>query len=140
MAEATEAQAFRTVVLLVEDDPTMRELLRAYLQCEGFVVVDEPSAERAVIASETVPLAAAVVDKELPGMGGLDLLSLLKERHTHLPVIVVTAFGGPAVAEEALARGASRYLEKPFRLRELAAALRMLTLCAAANEPTPGDA
>ena len=65
------------IVLIVEDDAAMRAVLRAYLTREGFEV------------------------------GGLDLLSLLRRRWPSLPVIVVTAFGGPHVAEEAFAVGRS---------------------------------
>jgi DNA-binding response OmpR family regulator len=114
-------------VLLVEDDPAMRALVRHYLERDGFAVLDEASGEDAVAMTETAVFDAAVIDKELPGMSGLELLSLLRTRCPQVPVIVVTAFGGSAVAEEAFARGASRYLEKPFRFGDLLAALRSIT-------------
>jgi DNA-binding response OmpR family regulator len=114
-------------VLVVDDDPEMRALLRDYLRREGFEVVDSATGEHAVALVETRSFDAAIVDKETPGMGGLDLLSFLRHRCPAVPVIVITAFGGDAVAEEAFARGACRYLEKPFRIHNLVAALRSVT-------------
>jgi DNA-binding response OmpR family regulator len=115
------------VVLVVEDDPAMRAVLGAHLAREGFDVIGEPSAERAVALVETTAVDVAVVDKEMPGMGGLDLLSFLRHRFPRLPIIVVTAFGGPQAAREVFERGGSRYLEKPFRISDLVAVLRTVT-------------
>jgi DNA-binding response OmpR family regulator len=139
MAPTSPTHSNHVAVLLVEDDPAMRALVRHYLERDGFAVVDEPSAEAAMPMAETTAFHAAVIDKELPGMNGLEFLSLLKARCPDVPVIVVTAFGGSAVAEEAFARGASRYLEKPFRFGDLAAALRTLTASAPATEPRRRD-
>jgi DNA-binding response OmpR family regulator len=130
MTSTSEGDQSHVAVLLVEDDPAMRALVSHYLQRDGFAVIDEASGEAAVATTETAVFDAAVIDKELPGMSGLECLSLLKARCPHVPVIVVTAFGGSAVAEEAFARGASRYLEKPFRFGDLAAALRSITATA----------
>jgi DNA-binding NtrC family response regulator len=57
-----------------------------------------------------------ILDKEMPGMNGLDVLSFLHRRFPSTPVILITAFGGPHVAEESYRRGAIEYIEKPFRL------------------------
>jgi DNA-binding response OmpR family regulator len=127
MLDSRATQGARVTVLLVEDDAEMRTLVKDYLETEGFDVFDQATGERAAALAACMSFDAAVVDKEMPGMNGLDLLSHLRSRWPAVPVIVMTAFGGPAVAEEALARGASDYLEKPFRIRTLAEALRALT-------------
>lgn len=124
-------------VLVVEDDPEMRALLRDYPERDGFEVVEEASAERVVPLVQIASFDVAIIDKEMPGMGGLDLLSFLRGRCPHMPVIVITAFGGPVVAEEAFARGACRYLEKPFRISDLVAALRTLTAPFGGDDPDP---
>ncbi|MEX2148300.1 MAG: response regulator [Candidatus Rokuibacteriota bacterium] len=110
-------------VMVVDDDPSMRSLLVDYLSREGFGVIAQASGEAAVAALEIERVDAVVVDKEMPGMNGLDFVSYVRGRRPELPIVLITAFGGAHVRREALARGASRYLEKPFHLKELGAAL-----------------
>ena len=105
----------------------MRSLLRDVLIWEGFRVLVEPTGEGAIAVSESERLDVAIVDKEMPGLGGLDLLSFFRHRLPDVPVILITAFGGPRVAEEAFRRGAARYLEKPFRVTDLLSAIRSVT-------------
>jgi DNA-binding NtrC family response regulator len=67
---------------------------------------------------------AVLLDKEMPGLGGLDALPAVRRRRPDVPVILITAFGGRAVAEDARRGGAYRYLEKPFPFGTLLAAVR----------------
>jgi DNA-binding response OmpR family regulator len=113
-------------VLVVEDDPEMRALLRAFLQREGYRVIEEARGDRARLLVESEPLDAVIVDNEIPGLNGLELLSSLRQRRPEVPVILITAFGGPAVAEEALRRGARYYVEKPFRVTNILKAVEGL--------------
>ena len=76
---------------------------------------------------ESNRLDAVILDKEMPNMSGLDFLALLRRRCPDTPVILITAFGGPVVADEAQRRGAARYLEKPFRMTDLLEAIRTVT-------------
>jgi DNA-binding NtrC family response regulator len=82
---------------------------------------------------------AVVLDKELPGPNGLDLLSFLHKRLPAVPVILVTAFGGPVVAEEAANRGAYSYLEKPFRMTAILAALAGVALRRTVKDAGPAS-
>jgi DNA-binding response OmpR family regulator len=122
-------------VMVVEDDPEMRAMLKDFLEREGYRVIDRVSGEQALKAIESEGLAAVILDKEIPGMRGLDVLSVLRRRWPKIPVILITAFGGAAVAEEAFARGAKHYLEKPFRVDDLLAMLRSVS--AADEYPRP---
>jgi DNA-binding NtrC family response regulator len=106
-------------VLIVDDDGEMRAILRIFLEKDGYRVIDVSNAAGAVALIEAERPDVAIVDKEMPGMNGLELLSLLRERCPLMPVIFVTAFGGPRVADEARRRGAYRYLEKPFRVGKI---------------------
>jgi DNA-binding NtrC family response regulator len=116
-----------TTVLVVDDDPEMRRLLRAFLERDGLRVLEEASGEAAIAVVETERIDAVILDKEMQGTSGLDLLVFLRRRCPGTPVILITAFGGRRVADEALRRGAQRYLEKPFRATELIEAVRTVT-------------
>jgi DNA-binding response OmpR family regulator len=70
-------------------------------------------------ALREAPFDLIILDKEMPEMTGLDLLPLLRREFPRVPVLLVTAFGGRQVESSALRLGATRYLEKPFRLSQL---------------------
>jgi DNA-binding response OmpR family regulator len=106
-------------VLIVEDDSAMRALLRDVLQRAGHRVMERPDGADLPALAAHESFDAVIVDKELPGSDGLDLLSFLRAHRPAVPVVVVTAFGGPDVAEEAARRGAHRYHEKPFSMSAL---------------------
>ena len=113
----------RPSVMIVDDDAEMRALLRDALERDGFDV-REDSGDRLVPLLEGRVPDAIVLDKEMTGVSGLDLLSYVRQRHPLVPVIVVTAFGGAEVEAEALRRGATYYIDKPFRVARLLAMLR----------------
>jgi two-component system, OmpR family, response regulator len=113
-----EGRTSRTV-LVVDDDADMRKLLRDFLQPGGYDVLEAANGHDAMVLVDSEPIDVVVLDKEMPGLNGLDVLSLLQRRRPGLPVIFVTAFGGPQIAEESRRRGATEYLEKPFRVRRI---------------------
>lgn len=106
----------RMTVLIIEDDAAMRALLRDVLERAGHRVIERPDGTGLPALVEQESFDAVVLDKEMPGPNGLDLLPMLRQRLPAVPVIFVTAFGGRPVAEEAARRGAFSYLEKPFRV------------------------
>ena len=114
-------------MLVVDDDSAMRTLLKDWLERGGFRVIEAPSADRLLAAAKTTQLDAVVLDKEMPGQSGFDVLPAFRRRWPEVPVILITAFGGGAVAEEAIRLGARVYLEKPFQLRALLEAVRDAT-------------
>jgi DNA-binding NtrC family response regulator len=106
-------------VLVVDDDDEMRALLRRTLEADGYQVTER---NRGTHVMETLRGAAfelIILDKEMPGLTGLDLLPMLHRDFPQVPVVLVTAFGGRQVAASALRLGAASYLEKPFRLAQL---------------------
>ena len=111
-------------VLVVEDDQEMRALLRRILEATGYRVLERGGADGLPEALRDVRVDVVVLDKEMPGTGGLQALAQLRRSHPRLPVILITAFGGPDVERRALALGATRYLEKPFPLRHLIESVR----------------
>jgi DNA-binding NtrC family response regulator len=103
-------------VLVVDDDPAMRALLRDWLEREGYVVLEEPSGERLLAAARAARFDVVILDKEMSDPGGFEVLPDFRRQCPETPVILITAFGGSRVAEEAVRLGAYRYLEKPFQL------------------------
>ncbi|MBI2494340.1 MAG: response regulator [Candidatus Rokubacteria bacterium] len=127
----SEAGGEPLTALIVDDDPAMRALLRDWLEREGFRVLEEPSGERLLALAQGTRFDVVILDKEMPGLGGFDVLPAFRRQRSEVPVILVTAFGGALVAEEALKLGARQYLEKPFQFRALIAAVRAATVAAA---------
>ena len=124
-------------ILVVEDDPGMRAVLRDVLTDEGFQVHEEPGPERVPAVVERIRPRAIVLDKEMPGSNGIELLATLGRRHPGIPVLVITAFGGAAVRAEVIRAGAAGYLEKPFRMAMLLDTLRAITETRAAALGAP---
>ncbi len=131
----------KAVILVVEDDPDIRELLAYTLGKEGYDIVQAPSGEAGKAAIEERRPDLVVLDVMLPGMDGLELLRWLKA-HRELrrtPVIMASARGEEADIVAGLELGADDYVTKPFSPRVLVArartALRRSAQPAAADEP-----
>jgi CheY-like chemotaxis protein len=114
-------------VLVVDDDPAMCATLRGFLEREDVTVIARFGGNDALEALEREHVDAVVVDKEMPEMNGLEVVARARRRWPELPIVVITAFGGPSAQAAARARGATAYLEKPFRVTELLGVLRDLT-------------
>ena len=111
-------------VLVVEDDESMRQAVERILGLAGFEPRAYASAE-ALLAAGTAEGAACVVsDLRLPAMSGLELLAALRARGFRAPLVLITAYDEPGLAEEATRRGAAHYLAKPFQGIALLAAVR----------------
>lgn len=111
-------------ILVVDDDAEMRALLLELLRHEGCEPHQAANGAEALIRLRTESFAAIVLDKNMPGLSGLDLLPGLRKICPGTPVILITAFGDVETYVDAMEKGASAYLFKPFRLEELVQALR----------------
>jgi FixJ family two-component response regulator len=111
-------------VLLVEDDPSMREAIERLLGAAGFVCSAYSSAE--ALLAECCPegVACVISDLRLPAMTGLELFDELRTRGWILPLILITAHDVPGRRREAMGHGAAAYLVKPFRGTSLLEAIR----------------
>jgi DNA-binding NtrC family response regulator len=105
-------------ILIVDDDTTARYGMKRVLE-EGYKVLEaeNAAAARRVMAAENPELL--LLDIEMPGESGLDLLRELKAKDSSPAVIMITAYGSEKVAVEAMKSGAYDYLPKPFEVDEL---------------------
>ena len=112
-------------ILIVDDDATLRNRLKAYLEKEGFdaTAADGGEAMRAVIAK--IPVDLIILDLMMPGEDGLSLTRYLRA-HTDFPILILTGKGEPVDRIVGLEMGADDYLGKPFVLRELLARVRSI--------------
>jgi two-component system chemotaxis response regulator CheY len=104
-------------ILVVDDSPTIRRMVRAALGSLGGVTFAEAgSGLRAIEVLGMEPVQMVVLDLNMPDMHGLDVIRFLRshERYRHLPVIVLTTRGDESSRLAALDAGASVYLTKPF--------------------------
>jgi DNA-binding response OmpR family regulator len=113
-------------ILVVDDDTAWLADLETWLAHEGFHVVGISRGEWVLEAVDFHEPDVVVVDLQLPGIDGLEILRQLRRRWPSLPVIVMTAFGGAEVEERVRRLGAAGYFDKPFRLDNLVAALRLI--------------
>lgn len=118
-------------ILIVEDEQDIRELVKAYLQRDGYQVFEAGDGKEAVKIARLTNPDLVILDIMLPGMSGLDVLSTLR-RESDLYVIMLTAKAEEVDKLVGLNMGADDYLTKPFSPRELAArvnaAMRRLTM------------
>jgi DNA-binding NtrC family response regulator len=114
----------RATVLVVEDEAPQRDLIAGILNRSGYEVHSAPDVDAALAAiAETAP-DVVLCDWRLPGRTGGDLLDALREQGTASAVIVMTAYGSIAHAVEAVRRGATDYLAKPFEREALLLAVQ----------------
>lgn len=110
-------------VLVVEDDRAIGDLLRLYLEMEGVEVTVTDTAEAALPAIEQADFDLMLLDVNLPGRDGFELLADLRRRHD-LPVLVLTARDAEEDSIFAFGVGADDYVTKPFSPKVLAARVR----------------
>ena len=107
------------VVLLVEDDPDMRWLLRNVLLQEGWSVISRATGKGALTALHRIRLNLILLPMTLPDMSGLRVVRRARRTHPHVPIIVISATSNQGIVQECLRLGVLAYLPKPFDLMEL---------------------
>jgi two-component system response regulator QseB len=128
-------------VLVVEDDPQLLKMLTSLLEEEGYAVDQAGDGQRGLHFGLTRGYDVLLLDRGLPALDGLDLLTRLRERGVVTPTLMLSALGNPADRVAGLNAGAEDYLPKPFDVDELLARLRALRrrhLDVARSLPLPG--
>jgi two-component system, NtrC family, response regulator AtoC len=110
-------------ILIADDEPHMRRLLEIMLQKMGHTVFAASDGQEALELARKNPVDLVITDLRMPRMDGITLLSRLREEGQDVPVIVITAHGTVESAVDAMKRGASDYLLRPFDLDALELAI-----------------
>lgn len=111
-------------VLVVDDDPSVRQILRRKLEREGYEVVAVQSAKRAMEEMEAANFDLVLTDVRMRQMDGIGLTRHVKERYPDTKVVLITAVVDMDSALAGLRGGASDYITKPFNLEEVAVRVR----------------
>jgi len=120
----TDNRAMPTV-LVVDDEPIVRDVVVRYLERDGYRTLQASSGDEARDMLEREPPSLVVLDVMLPGVSGLELCRWIRSR-SDLPIVMLTALGEEADRIVGLEVGADDYLTKPFSPRELAVRVRNL--------------
>lgn len=111
--QLTPPEAERPSVLLVDDEPIVLDVMGKLLKSAGFSLVAAESGEHALQHLERREFACALVDKNLMGMDGLEVLRHVRKRQPRCACVLMTGYASMGSAVEALRLGAVDYLEKP---------------------------
>jgi two-component system response regulator AtoC len=110
----------KAMILVADDDASIRSLLQSFLDSEGFNTVEAKSGRDVIPAITKHRPDVLIMDVRMPGMSGLDVLDQMKKMHIDdVPVLTMTAYGTSNIAIEAIQRGAYDYVTKPFELDDL---------------------
>jgi putative two-component system response regulator len=115
-----ESHGQRECVLVVDDEPAVRDYIAGILTKAGHRVLTASSAEEAIGFVDTEEVAVVLTDINMPGsISGLELIDAVHARRPSLPIIPVTGSAAGANLQEALDRGAAGFITKPFKAAEL---------------------
>jgi len=110
-------------ILVVDDEPPIRKLLRMGLSTQGYEVLEAPNGKASLELLVQNP-ALIILDLGLPDIQGLELLRMIRARNESVPIVVLSSRGDEAGKVEALDFGADDYITKPFGMDELLARMR----------------
>jgi len=116
--------AQKTRILVVDDEPNIREVVELYLRREGYDVEVAGDGAAALTAIEQKTPDLLILDLMLPVMGGIQLTRLLRDGFYEIPIIMLTAKGDEADRISGLELGADDYVTKPFSPKELVARVK----------------
>ena len=110
-------------VLVIDDEPPIRKLLRMGLASQGYDILEAPSGKAGLEQLGNAP-DLVILDLGLPDVDGLDLLRTIRARNESVPIVVLSSRGDESGKVEALDLGADDYVTKPFGMEELLARMR----------------
>ena len=108
-------------VLVVDDEPSIREMLSDFLEMNNFICMQADNGQAAVDVSRKEKPDLVILDVRMPGVSGMEALRAIKQMSPEQPIIMVTAVSEVDTAVEAMRLGASDYVIKPFVLHDILA-------------------
>jgi DNA-binding NtrC family response regulator len=111
-------------LLIIDDEPSIRESLETLLTLEGFDVTLAPDGARGLDALARTEYDLLLLDLALPGESGIDLLPRITQQAPNLPIIMITAFGTVGNVVDAIRAGAENFIQKPWDNEKLLADIR----------------
>ena len=111
-------------VLVIDDEPPIRKLLRMGLSAHGYEIIEAPNGRISLELLEQKKPDLVILDLGLPDMQGLELLRTIRARNEGVPIVVLSSRGDEASKVQALDLGADDYVTKPFGMDELLARMR----------------
>jgi DNA-binding NtrC family response regulator len=124
LAPPPAAAASLTRLLIIDDEPSIRESLETLLTLEGFAVTLAPDGPTGLDLLAAGHYDLLLLDLALPGESGIDLLPRIAQMHPDLPVIMITAFGTVGNVVDAIRAGAENFVQKPWDNEKLLADIR----------------
>jgi DNA-binding response OmpR family regulator len=115
------------LVLIADDDPDIRMLVRLRLERSGYTVIAANDGLDALELAAGCEPDVAILDVSMPGLSGVEVTRTLRERQATFPVILLTAHAREADVAAGEAAGANAYITKPFSPQELETRVRALT-------------
>jgi len=113
-------------ILVVDDEPQTRRVMRTALVAQGFEVDDARSGEEALVRLRASPPEVILLDLKMPGMGGIEACRMIRTS-SEVPIIVVSARKSRQDRIEAFEAGADQYIAKPFGIDELVARIHAVS-------------
>ncbi|MCK5584548.1 response regulator [Candidatus Bipolaricaulota bacterium] len=104
----------RASILIVDDEPIVREAIRDWLIEAGYDVTTAETGERALEITAEKDFGLIIIDVRLPGKTGIRVLEEMKEVNPNVKAIIITAYASPQMRTEAIELGALHYLSKPI--------------------------
>ena len=123
---AKQAAAAHGEVLVVDDDPRVREVLEEVISAQGYRVVAVGTGEEALEEVEKRHYDLIFLDLVLPGISGAEVLAAIKEKDKRAVVAIVTGYGDDPIAMEAMAMGPLLLIRKPFKPEDIREVLNVV--------------
>lgn len=125
-------------ILIVDDDPTVRQFVDLILTQHGYHISWAATPDTALQLVSRENFALVLLDIRMPGMSGLDILRLMRARQNRSKILMMTAERDPSTIMQAIEQGASGYLVKPFKPLDLLKRVDAIMRAPDAKAPSPG--
>jgi FixJ family two-component response regulator len=125
MKPASSEQSSDSIVLVVDDDPDLREGIKALLDSVSLQSKAYASASEFFGSKLSDQASCLILDVRLPGLSGFEFQAELAKRHINIPIIFITGHGDVRMSVKAMKTGAVEFLTKPFREQDLLDAVRV---------------